>query len=287
MANSFHVVLLDAKGNEHGYIGYRFQEAGAQAAANSWNAQEGRELTAVIRDGVPQSEVDKLVSEYINDDTEDDDSGCYIVVLNDCGTYFLVNDEPADHDWAAEWVRTWHHDHARAIAVDADDLGNVENLRLFSKLREARANAPSQQDDSDVEDDSENATSDELGGSTFDDDDLNIKQTLFDMVDAAQLAADRGDLSLMGSLGLRYTLVRYLQSVIRVVVDNKVRHTSDIGMIAKGLDLFCARVIDGNEDATECDSFGFGQDGSIVNDYGTMEALQEWIDNATDSAVPA
>jgi fructose-specific component phosphotransferase system IIB-like protein len=48
----FMVELIDAKGlgQSHGYIGYRFHAAGAQAAADSWNNNRDRgDLVAVIK----------------------------------------------------------------------------------------------------------------------------------------------------------------------------------------------------------------------------------------------
>lgn len=287
----FHVVLLDAQGEEQGYIGYRFGAAGAQAAANSWNAQPERTLTAVIRDGVPVVKAEQPAAQRLSittgkaeqfvlptfctdddlefyrdlladaeqvdivtdcavpsddDDTEDDD-GCYIVILNDCGTWFLVNDEAADHDWADEWVRTWHHDHAQAIVVDADDLGDVENMPTLSKRQEARANAFGQDSDSDIESDHEHAAG------------ANVAYDLERTVRAIRAG------------GIREALKVHLHQVIDSL--EHVFDCGDVGVIARSLEAF-------SEAMGAASEYSNGADGGWVNEE-LIEAL------GLESNVPA
>lgn len=166
--SAFKVVLVDSSGQVKDRIGYRFGAPGAQATANGWNklsAEERRELTAEIQPfdsvvpGVDSEAVGFDSSQErdsaIDNDTEIDEGDvCYVVVLNESGTYYVV-DTPMDSDRALNWVRTWHHDHAKAIIVDADDLGPLENYRLLSKASEQLAQADdteaSESDDSDTD----------------------------------------------------------------------------------------------------------------------------------------
>lgn len=96
----FHVVLLDCKGNEHGYIGYRFHEAGAKAAADGWNAQEDRELTAIIRPGLPP-----IQSQAAGGVSHEDDAQCALALCADAIRAHGVDALPL---LATKLVQLWH-----------------------------------------------------------------------------------------------------------------------------------------------------------------------------------
>ncbi len=163
----FHVVLVDAKGGEHGYIGYSFHAPGAQAAANGWNAQPERELTAVIRDGLPP---------VVNQAQESTHYG--VLITHESGKVALLGLTYASAAKAESKAADWHTETTRAVSVD---LGRFDDFAItvipagsepqhfeleYQEAEERDAaelassnalDALSEQDDSDAEGSDENA----------------------------------------------------------------------------------------------------------------------------------